>query len=251
MTSKKSNKANLEKKKSTFLQLGFIVAISFTLVAFEWSSNEFQSDELASSLNEELSPEIVNEISFTKPQLLKPQPTDNSKTDKSFVIVVEDVKDKKEKKVVKVFVDINPSDFIKEKENDSIIIEDVKVPKKPVNADSPFFDGILPHYKSCIGLDGEEMFDCISGQIKDKFSPETDNISSLRFTGSQLVTTTFTIDETGNVSEVYIHGAKKLEKDLVKEVKKAIFELPQMIPGSQGGEPIKARFTLPLNFTIQ
>ena len=251
MTPKKTKKANLEKKKSSFLQLGFIVAISFTLVAFEWSTNEFQSNELASSLNEELSPEIVNEVSFSRPQPIKEKISNNSKSDNSIVIVSDKADDNDEKKKDKVFVEVNTSDFIEEKDNDSIIIEKVKVPRKPFNADSPFFDGILPHYESCVGLNGKEMFDCISDQIKVKFSPDTDNIGTLRFTGNQLVTTTFTVDENGKVSEVYIHGAKKLEKDLLKEVERAIFNLPQMIPGSQGGEPIKARFTLPLNFTLK
>jgi len=251
MTPKKSKKANLEKKKSSFLQLGFIVAISFTLVAFEWSTNEFQSSDIASNLKEELSPEVVSEISFSKPQPFKPQPLNNSKKDNSVVIVTEEAVDKKEKKEDKLFKDIVITDFIKEKDDEPIKIEKVKAPRKPFNADSPLFDGVLPHYESRGGLDGKEMFDCISDQIKVKYAPNTDNIGSLRFTGDQIVTTTFTVDENGKVSDVYIHGAKKLEKDLVKEVERSIFNLPQMIPGSQGGEPIKARFTLPLNFTMK
>ncbi|MBE0668749.1 MAG: energy transducer TonB, partial [Bacteroidales bacterium] len=40
MESKKSDKANLENKKSIFLQIGIVVAIMVSLVAFEWTTGE-------------------------------------------------------------------------------------------------------------------------------------------------------------------------------------------------------------------
>ena len=68
MTQKKSKIANLENNKSTFLQLGFIVAISFTLVAFEWLESEHIATDIESNLNAELGPEPIIEIDLMKPR---------------------------------------------------------------------------------------------------------------------------------------------------------------------------------------
>jgi protein TonB len=38
MEPKKSPKADLEKKRGLFLQIGLVVAMAVTLVAFEWKS---------------------------------------------------------------------------------------------------------------------------------------------------------------------------------------------------------------------
>ena len=68
MTQKKSKKANLENNKCTFLQLGFIVAISFTLVAFEWLESEHLATDIESNLNAELAPEPIIEVDLLKPK---------------------------------------------------------------------------------------------------------------------------------------------------------------------------------------
>lgn len=251
MVEKKSKKANLENRKKSFLQLGLIVAISFTLVAFEWSTHEYIPVGYSSELSDELLPEIVNVFEFSKPKA--PKPTSAPKvvkntgevvvTDEKLVLVKETKK--------KVFIEIDPSEFVEETKESEIVIETVK-PTPPIqNAGNPMFDGMLPHYEDCEGLSSTEMFDCISDQINSRMSPNPSSIPSLEYTGPKKVTVFFVVDEKGKVSEVLIRGEEKFEKDLIKEVRRAVFNLPQMIPGSQGGEPIKARFTLPINFTIQ
>jgi protein TonB len=45
MELKKSQKANLEKRKSMFLEIGLVVALSIILVAFEWTQGEGNEDD--------------------------------------------------------------------------------------------------------------------------------------------------------------------------------------------------------------
>ena len=40
MELKKSNKANLETKKSLFLEIGYVIALALVLLAFEWTKEE-------------------------------------------------------------------------------------------------------------------------------------------------------------------------------------------------------------------
>ena len=86
MTPKKSKIANLEKKKSTFLQLGFIVAISFTLVAFEWLDSEHLGTGIESNLNAELVPETIIEFDIIKPKKKVIIPPKKTKTNTVVIV---------------------------------------------------------------------------------------------------------------------------------------------------------------------
>ena len=44
MNAKKSKKADLEKRKGTFLEIGLVVTLSIILVAFEWTKGERKDD---------------------------------------------------------------------------------------------------------------------------------------------------------------------------------------------------------------
>ena len=46
MEAKKTDKANLESKRSVFLQLGFVVSLSLILIAFEWTSSSGKLSEI-------------------------------------------------------------------------------------------------------------------------------------------------------------------------------------------------------------
>jgi periplasmic protein TonB len=41
MELKKSDKANLEKKKGLFLQIGLVTVLALLLIAFEWTTRKF------------------------------------------------------------------------------------------------------------------------------------------------------------------------------------------------------------------
>ena len=80
MINKKSKTANLENNKNTFLQLGFIVAISFTLVAFEWLESEHLGADIESNLKAELAPEPIIEVDLIKPKKKVVVPKKKTKT---------------------------------------------------------------------------------------------------------------------------------------------------------------------------
>ena len=46
MEVKKSDKANLEKAKGMFLQLGLVIALGIVIVAFEWKSYDKEAEEI-------------------------------------------------------------------------------------------------------------------------------------------------------------------------------------------------------------
>ena len=69
MEIKKSDKANLEKKKGLFLEIGYVVALALVLLGFEWT----RTDVNVSSLGE--LPDLAGEeeiIPITRQELQKP-----------------------------------------------------------------------------------------------------------------------------------------------------------------------------------
>ena len=65
----KTNKANLERKKSLFFQAGLIVALSLVLLAFEWPSTGDIKFDLASGIALNFDEEM---IPITRPEDVTP-----------------------------------------------------------------------------------------------------------------------------------------------------------------------------------
>ena len=70
METKKTSRADLENKKSIFLQAGLIVALSFALLAFEWESPVSNTISLSSSGRVDW---IEDLVPITRPELPKPK----------------------------------------------------------------------------------------------------------------------------------------------------------------------------------
>ena len=65
MKPKKSTKANLEKSRFLFLELGFIIALSLILIAFEWTTESIlintYEDSISNVFDEEIIPITIQE----------------------------------------------------------------------------------------------------------------------------------------------------------------------------------------------
>lgn len=253
MKAKKSKKADLESRKNQFLQLGLILSLAFTLVAFEWSDGNFSKVSASGVLSYDLTPEYVTYVEFESDskRIVKPEPTRSELIED---VIVSDDLIKSESEQKEEFDEIDESEFSEMEEVDEIKYEKITVKKSEtttVGSGFVFSNGYLPHYKNCSKYSGNEMMDCVNEEIKYNLQNELKLPPSLYHTGSKLVVATFTIDEFGKVSEIFIHKENKYEQDLIDEVKRALFAMPVMIPGSQGDNPIRVRFTLPINLSIQ
>ena len=71
MIIKKSEKANLEKRRGVFIQLGVVIALAITLIAFEWTSKPKNLASLGAMSDMNLTEEI---IPITRQQEIKPPP---------------------------------------------------------------------------------------------------------------------------------------------------------------------------------
>lgn len=232
MRSKKSNRASLEKKKSTFLQLGFIVAISFTLVAFEWLGSEHLGTGIESNLNAELAPETIIEVDLIKPNkkvIIPPKKT----TTNAVVIVKEPII-----VAAPVIIDPNAVDeppidwdvFDEGDSNELIIIEAIDSVYIFVE-EMPEFPGGFP-----------AMYKFMGDNIKyPKISAKA---------GSQgQAYVNFTIEKNGDITDVKILGGSA-DKRCKKEAVRVAACMPKWKPGVQQGKKVRVSYTLPVRFVL-
>ncbi len=93
----------------------------------------------------------------------------------------------------------------------------------------------------------EAFSDSITKFVNSKFDIEKTKKLGLS-AGKQRVWAQFTIDSTGNVTNIVAKGPhKKLEQHTVEILK----QLPQFIPGSQRNKPVNVKYTMPIIFIIK
>ena len=232
MTPKKSKIANLEKKKSTFLQLGFIVAISFTLVAFEWLDSEHLGTGIESNLNAELVPETIIEFDIIKPKKKVIIPPKKTKTN-TVVIVKKPI-------VVAGPVIIDPSAG-----NEPTINWDVFDKGDP---DEP----IVIEAMDSVYIFVQEMPE-FPGGLSAMYKFMGDNINYPTVSaeaGSQgQAYVNFTIEKNGKITDVKILGGSA-DKRCKKEAARVVESMPKWKPGEQGGKRVRVSYTLPVRFVL-
>ena len=89
MELKKSEKANLEKRKGVFFQLGLVIALSLMLIAFDWTSEGLDSNEYASGNQEQIEEEMIPITRVKPPE--PPKPPEPQKVIEILQIVEDDV----------------------------------------------------------------------------------------------------------------------------------------------------------------
>jgi len=231
MTPKKSKTANLEKKTSTFLQLGFIVAISFTLVAFEWLDSEHLGTGIESNLYAELSPETIIEVDLIKPKKKVIIPKKKTKT--NTVVIAK-----------KPIVAAGP-----------VIIDPNAGNDPPINWD--IFDKGDPDEPIKVELDSVYIFvqemPEFPGGLKAMYQFMGDNIKYPTISaeaGSQgQAYVNFTIEKNGKITDVKILGGSA-DKRCKKEAARVVESMPKWKPGEQGGKKVRVSYTLPVRFVL-
>ena len=232
MTPKKSKTANLEKKKSTFLQLGFIVAISFTLVAFEWLDAEHLETGIESNLNAELAPETIIEVDIIKPKKKVIIPPKKTKTN---TVVIE------KKPIVAA---------------STVIVDPNAGNEPPINWDV-FDNGDSDERIVIVELDSVYMFvqemPEFPGGLKAMYEFMGDNIKYPTISaecGSQgQAYVNFTIEKNGKITDVKILGGSA-DKRCKKEAARVVESMPKWKPGEQGGKKVRVSYTLPVRFVL-
>lgn len=227
MEIKKSERADLERGKSTSLLIGFVMALAVMFVALEWTQREVQDDsEIYGvkdvSLNEEMVP-----ITLPEKKTVPPPPAAVTQADILEIVdddaeVEEDIMASTEDQVE--WVDLDDIDYVEvepEPEEEEIFM---------VVEDAPEFPGGT-----------QALLDYLRKNIK--YPP------ICRENGIQgRVLVSFVVNKDGAIVEPQV--VKSVNKQLDQEALRVISTMPNWKPGKQRGKPVRVKYTVPVNFRL-
>lgn len=224
MEQKKSVKANLENKRTLFLEIGFVIALFLVLVAFEYKSY----DKVEYSNMEREMDNTPEEIIPITEQKVKPPPPKPPPQ----VTIINVVKNNVE---VANDIDIN-IDF-----DENMAMEEFKFVKEDeeieeqriflVVEDMPLFPG------------GEAaMYKFIGKNIEYPRMAKESGISGRVFV-------TFVVERDGKVTDVQV--LRGIGGGCDEEAVRVIQAMPRWSPGKQRGKPVRVQYRMPIKFTLQ
>lgn len=222
MEPKKSPEADLEKKKGLFLQIGLVVSLAFTLIAFEWKSYDKVEYDLGQLKVEDVPEEI---IPITKQEEKPPPPPPPP----AQVI-----------NVVKDDVKIENEAEIQETEVTQETVVEVQPVKEEV-IDEPEIFLIVEEMPSFPGGEGQ-LVKYLSDNIKYPAIARENNI-----TGTVFVT--FVVGPDGSVKDVKV--LRGIGGGCDEEAKRVVMAMPKWKAGKQRGKSVSVQYNLPIRFTLK
>ncbi len=226
MEVKKSKKVDLERKRNMFLQIGFVMALGVSLVAFEWKTTTnsiktfVQNDLPIEDL--ELPPIIIEK----EPEQAKPIPPKISVEE---LIIVEDD--------TPIEDDL---DFTTESDEDlTLALEDISLEDDGSDEAIPFV--ILEDKPEFPG--GEKaLLKYLAHSVKYPAIAQENGIYGK-------VYLSFVIGKTGAVRDVKI--LRGVDPSLDREAVRVVSSMPDWKPGKQRNKFVSVSYQVPINFRLQ
>ncbi|MDD6210298.1 MAG: TonB family protein [Bacteroidales bacterium] len=230
MEIKKSPKADLESKKSLFLLIGYVVALSVLFVAFEWGTRDIkkvQVQGVADVIAEE-------EIEITRQENTPPPPPppppapvvtevlnvvdDNTNLEQQEILTTED-----DQKQAQVQVYTPPVIEEEEESSQEIFTVVEEMPQFPNGGEA----GLLQYLAKSIKYPSIAQENGIQGRV----------------------ICTFVINKDGKIVDAEV--IRGVDPSLDKEALRVINSMPPWKPGKQRGKPVRVKYTVPITFRLQ
>jgi periplasmic protein TonB len=220
---KKSPKADLESKKIIFVEIGLVIALAITLVAFEWKTYE-RGDLMEIERVVDLTPEEMAEITLHTPPPPPPPPPQQT----TVIEIVEDDLEIDDDIVIDV-----------EADQTTVIQEYVPAQVEEEPEDVQIFTVV------------ESMPEFPGGDAA-RIQYLNDNIvypQMARESGIQgRVFVTFVVERDGSVTDVQV--LRGIGGGCDEEAVRVIRNMPKWVPGKQRGKPVRVQFNMPILFKL-
>lgn len=229
MEVKKNDNANLEKRKGIFLQLGLVISISLSLIAFEWTSGS-KSDNPFDTGDEEVIEEEM--IPITEMQEPEPEaPPEVPKTTEIFEIVEDDVAIENE-----ILFEDDETDF-----DDEVQMYDFDVSEEQEEEEEHIFVVVedMPTFR---GGDVNKFRNWVQQRVNYPQIAAENGVQGKVFL-------MFVVEPDGSVSNVTI--MRGVDPSLDNEAIRVVESSPSWSPGKQRGAPVRVRFSITVNFQLQ
>lgn len=230
MELKKSAKADLESKKTVFLQIGLIVALAITLAAFEYKSYDRVVAEGYDTKNFVDVPEEM--VQITQQQNTPPPPAPPATTTvinivNNDAIVEDDFK-----------IDAEADENTQMQQYTAPVKVTTQVVEEEV-AEAEIFT-VVEESPSYPGGD-EARINFLRENMKYPQMARESGISGTVFV-------TFVVERDGSVTDVKV--LRGIGGGCDEEAIRVIKAMPKWNPGKQRGKPVRVQFNLPIRFTL-
>lgn len=228
MEMKKNEKANLEKKKTLFLQVGLIIALIVCLGAMEWTSGQKKDSMFAGMSEEAIEEEQIPVTEETPPEEIPPPEvtvTDLFEIVEDDVVIENEVRfeddETSEDKVVEIYAPVLQAEEEEVEDEIFVIVED------------------MPKFR---GGDINKFREWVQKRVRYPELAAENGIQGRVFI-------TFVVEPNGTVSNVSI--SRSVDALLDEAAKEAVSASPKWEPGMQRGRPVRVRYSIPIIFQLQ
>ena len=228
MIEKKTDKGNLENKRTLFLLLGFVVVLGLVYAGFELFASEDKAPGFTISDDDFI--EVKDEDVIATDQTPPPPPEPQQQQQAVVLNIVEDN--------IKVSTDFDfgqdvfEDDVVDEIDDEVAVVEDEAETAPPV-----YFTEEMPEYPG--GMEALNSF--LSKEIQ---YPEVARNNGI--TGTVLVE--FVVERDGRVSNAKVKVP--LYPDCDKEAVRGIMAMPRWKPGKNMGKPVRCFYQVPVTFRM-
>jgi protein TonB len=226
MQSKKTDKADLEKKKSLFLEIGYVIALAIVLFGFEWTKSDINVSSLG-ELQDLAGEEEI--IPITRQELQKPiTPPKPQKVILELNIVEDDVE-------LEDDLEIDDFEASQDDEIEIIAMEE----EEESDAEVFYIVEDMPLFKG----EGLEAFrNYIQASIDYPQIAMENGISGIVYVN-------FVVNKKGEIAQITV--VRGVDSSLDNEVLRALKGSPKWTPGMQRGKPVNVSMNIPVKFVLQ
>ena len=229
MEIKKSEKANLENKKLLFIEIGLIISLAITYLAFEWKSSETNVSTLEAEAEVVLEEEIIP-ITQEAP----PPPPAAPK-----IPVLSDQID-----IVDDEIEVDDDMFMNLEDDASLgveIMDYVEVEEEVVEEEAIPFQ-LVEEKPSFQGGDANQFSKWVNQRL---VYPEIAKENGVQ----GRVTLQFTVEKDGSVTKVKV--LRGVDPSLDKEAVRVVSTSPKWKPGKQRDRAVPVTYTFPVIFQLR
>jgi protein TonB len=229
MEPKKNSKADLQKKRGLFLEIGYIIAIGLVLLAFEWTSKPSKAEGFAQQDQSEVVQENVP-ITRQEQQKEPPPPPPPQSTEVLNIVdnnvEIEDelvLEETEADQSTEVQIDAFAQEEEEEEDDGQVFV---------VVEDMPSFRGE--------GLNAFSRY--IQKNLVYPLAAQENGIEGTVFIR-------FIVDKDGSISGVQV--IRGVDPSLDQAAVAAVQKAPKWEPGQQRGKPVRVSCTIPIQFSLE
>ena len=229
MELKKNPKADLEKRRGLYLEIGLVVIMAIALVAFEWKNYDQEQIEV---VQRTAADEVEDVVIQTQQEELPPPPPPEAPDVTTEVNIIEDDAESDN--------EIDMSSFQRQEEATNIEITPVTIEDDEEEEEQTIFQVVENDPEFPGGV--EAMYKFLAQNIKYPQLARENNI-----TGRVYVT--FVVEKDGSVSNCKV--LRDIGGGCGQEAIRVVKSMPKWTPGKQRGKAVRVQYNLPVNFSLR